>query len=293
MAVSEMVSSDSTLWGNPKTLRRLMLDGEPEPVSVQILGSDPQKMAAAARIHMEHGAHIIDINMGCPAKKVCKVSAGSALLKNETLVGQILEAVTQAVEIPVTLKIRTGWNSENRNGLTIARIAEQAGIQALTVHGRTRACGFSGEAEYDTIREIKQAISIPVIANGDIHTPEKAQQVLEQTGADGLMIGRAARGHPWIFSEINHYLKTGESQAPLPLTQIHAILLEHLDALYGFYGEHQGIRIARKHIAWYSKNLPDSAIFRQHINNSDTVKQQLTLIDEFFACCTRKEGLAA
>ncbi|VAX06127.1 tRNA-dihydrouridine synthase DusB [hydrothermal vent metagenome] len=293
MAVTEMVSSDSTLCGNPKTLRRLRLDGEPEPVSVQILGSDPKKMAQAARINVELGAHIIDINMGCPAKKICKINAGSALLKDEPLVGQILKAVTHAVDVPVTLKIRTGWDADNRNGLSIARIAEQAGIQALAVHGRTRACGFSSEAEYETIRQIKQAISIPVIANGDICTPEKAKQVQEQTSADGLMIGRAAQGRPWIFNEIHHYLQTGEHPAPLHPSQIQAVLLEHLDDLYSFYGAFQGVRIARKHIAWYSKSLPGSANFRHQINNTDTIAQQIALINEFFACSGIKKGIAA
>ena len=293
MAVSEMVSSDSTLWGSPKTLRRLMLEGEPAPVSVQILGSDPKKMAAAARINVDHGAQIIDINMGCPAKKVCRVNAGSALLKDEPLVQQILERVTQAVDVPVTLKIRTGWDTEQRNALTIAQIAEQAGIQALTVHGRTRACGFSGEAEYETIRHIKQEISIPVIANGDICTPAKAKEVLEFTKADGLMIGRAAQGRPWIFNEIAHYLATGEELEPLTPSQIANILQGHLEQLYSFYGHHQGVRIARKHIAWYSKTLPGSATFRKQINNSDSTTQQLTLIGEFFAQRAENGGLAA
>ncbi len=293
MAVSEMVSSDATLWGNKKTLRRLMLEGEPAPVSVQILGSDPKKMAAAARINVEHGAQIIDINMGCPARKVCRVNAGSALLKDEPLVQQILETVTQAVDVPVTLKIRTGWTPQQRNGITIAHIAEQAGIQALTVHGRTRACGFSGEAEFDTIRQIKQEIGIPVIANGDIRTPERAKEVLEQTQADGLMIGRAAQGHPWIFNEIAHYLKTGKRLVPLSPHQIHSILAGHLEQLYSFYGHHQGVRIARKHIAWYSKTLPGGAAFRKQINNSVTTLQQLTLVRDFFAQWAEKGGLAA
>ena len=293
MAVSEMVSSDSTLWGSRKTLRRLALDGEPGPVSVQILGSEPQKMAEAARISVDRGAHIIDINMGCPAKKVCKVAAGSALLKDERLVGQILESVVNATEAPVTLKIRTGWNPENRNGLNIARIAEQAGIQALAVHGRTRACGFSGKVEYDTIRDIKDEIAIPVIANGDIRSPEKAKQVLKYTCADGLMIGRAAQGHPWIFDEISQYLKTGTTPTPLPPDQIKSILLDHLDDLYSFYGETHGVRIARKHIAWYSKTLPGGAIFRKQINKSDTTEQQLTLVGKFFAHRVEKGELAA
>ncbi len=293
MAVSEMVSSDSTLWGNPKTMRRLILEGEPAPITVQILGADPKKMAAAAQVNVDHGAQIIDINMGCPAKKVCRVNAGSALLKDEPLVQQILEAVSQAVDVPVTLKIRTGWDPKQRNGLTIAHIAEQSGIQALTIHGRTRECGFSGEAEFETIRQIKQAVHIPVIANGDICTPEKAKAVLDYTKADGIMIGRAAQGRPWIFNEISHFLKTGENLQPLSPSQISTILLKHLEQLYSFYGEHQGIRIARKHIAWYSKTLPSSAAFRKQINNSRSTTEQLTLIGEFFAQWAETGGIAA
>jgi tRNA-dihydrouridine synthase B len=282
LAISEMISSDSTLWGSHKTLRRLAREGEPGPISIQILGADPQKMAAAARISAERGADIIDINMGCPAKKVLKAAAGSALLQNEPLVARILEAVVRAVEIPVTLKIRTGWDQGQRNGLRIAQIAEQAGIQALAVHGRTRACGFSGEAEYDTIRDIKRAITIPVIANGDIRSPEKAKQVLEFTGADGIMIGRAAQGRPWIFQEIAHFLETGKRAAPFSTQQIHETLLGHLQDLYAFYGEPHGVRIARKHIAWYSKTLPDGAVFRKQINQADTTTEQIAMINAFF-----------
>lgn len=282
LAISEMISSDSTLWGSRKTLRRLAREGEPGPISIQILGSDPLKMAAAARIGVEQGADIIDINMGCPAKKVCKVAAGSALLKDETQVKRILEAVVNAVEIPVTLKIRTGWDMTQRNGINIAHIAEQAGIQALAIHGRTRACGFSGEAEYDTIRDIKNSIQIPVIANGDIRTPEKAKQVLEFTGADGIMVGRAAQGRPWIFQEITQFLETGEKAAPFSIQQIHETLLEHLQDLYTFYGEPHGVRIARKHIAWYSKCLPGGAAFRKQINQADTTTKQIAMINTFF-----------
>jgi tRNA-dihydrouridine synthase B len=293
MAVSEMISSDSALWGSRKTQRRLAWEGEPAPISVQLLGADPNKMADAARYSIDLGADIIDINMGCPAKKVCSAAAGSALLQNETLVGRILESVVKAVEAPVTLKIRTGWDHTQRNGLNIARIAEQAGIQALTVHGRTRACGFSGEAEYDTIREIKNSIRIPVIANGDIDSPEKAKQVLEFTGADGIMIGRAAQGRPWIFQEIEHYLKTGCKPAPRTPAEIKEILLGHLEQIYGFYGETHGVRIARKHIAWYSKSLPGSTIFRKGINQAQDADQQLTLIENFFDRHKNEEGLAA
>lgn len=282
MAVSEMISSDASLRGTRKTVRRLDFNGEPGPIAVQILGADPQTLAEAARINVGHGAQIIDINMGCPAKKVCKVAAGSALLTNPSLVGRILDAVVGAVEVPVTLKIRTGWDPAHRNGLEIARIAEVSGIQALAVHGRTRACGFSGEAEYDTIRAIKQNLTIPVIANGDIDSPEKAQQVLEQTGADAIMIGRAAQGRPWIFGEIAHYLATGEKHSPPHPTWIRDILLEHLENLYTFYGEFQGVRIARKHIAWYSKTQPGGALFRQRINTTDSTEKQKALIADFF-----------
>ncbi|WP_260292145.1 tRNA dihydrouridine synthase DusB [Sedimenticola hydrogenitrophicus] len=282
MAVSEMISSDASLRGTRKTVRRLDFAGEPGPVSVQILGADPRTMAEAARINVDHGAQIIDINMGCPAKKVCRVAAGSALLMDPPLVGRILDAVVRAVEAPVTLKIRTGWDPDNRNGLEIARIAEASGIRALAVHGRTRACGFSGSAEYHTIRAIKQAVTIPVIANGDIESPEKAKKVLELTDADAIMIGRAAQGRPWIFREIDHYLKTGEKHSAPQPAWIRDILLEHLGNLYTFYGEFQGVRIARKHIAWYSKTQPGGALFRQRINTTDSTEKQKALIVEFF-----------
>ncbi|MBL3527864.1 MAG: tRNA dihydrouridine synthase DusB [gamma proteobacterium endosymbiont of Lamellibrachia anaximandri] len=293
LAVSEMVSADSSLWGSHKTLRRLDHEGETGPVSVQILGSDPQTMAEAARANVVNGAQIIDINMGCPAKKVCKASAGSALLQDEALVNDILTATVAAVEVPVTLKIRTGWDRQNRNGVRIAQIAEAAGIQALAVHGRTRACKFSGDAEYDTIRAIKESVTIPVIANGDIRTPEKALIVLEATGADGIMIGRAAQGRPWIFREIDHYLKTGEKLAEPSPSWVKALLLEHLQTLYDFYGEHQGVRIARKHIAWYSKAHRGGAEFRKTINDSESADEQLQLIHGFFDSKTSTGSLAA
>ena len=293
MAVSEMVSSNSILWGNAKTLRRLDFEGEPGPIVVQILGADPQRMAEAARVNLARGAQIIDINMGCPAKKVCRADAGSALLRNEPLVAKILRAVVAAVDAPVTLKIRTGWDPEHRNGLRIARIAEAEGIQALAVHGRTRSCGFSGMAEYDTIGEIKQSVSIPVIANGDIDSPKKALQVLQQTGADGLMIGRAAQGRPWIFREIGHYLATGEEFTDPAPCWVRDLLSEHLENLYRFYGEYQGVRVARKHIAWYSKGQPGGNRFRQRINNTDTSGEQLTLIREFFDQLANPKDLAA
>ncbi len=254
MAVSEMVASNSLLWGSEKTKRRANHEGEPDPRSVQIMGADPQMMAQAARFNVDNGAQIIDINMGCPAKKVCNVAAGSALLQNEKLVGEILDAVVNEVsEVPVTLKIRTGWDRQSRNGITIGKIAESAGIQALAVHGRTRADGYRGEAEYETIAQIKQAISIPVIANGDITTPEKAKQVLDATGADAIMIGRAAQGRPWIFREIGHYLESGKRLPEPTIDEVYAILSDHLENLYSFYGEYTGVRMARKHISWYSK----------------------------------------
>ncbi len=283
MAVSEMVTSNSLLYGSAKTRRRADHAGEVAPVSVQIAGADPAMMAQAARHNVDNGAQIIDINMGCPAKKVCNVMAGSALLQNERLVGRILEAVVRAVpEVPVTLKIRTGWDRAHRNALTVLRIAEAAGIQALAIHGRTRACGYSGEAEYDTIRAVKGAASIPIIANGDITTPQKAKQVLDYTGADAIMIGRAAQGRPWIFREVAHYLATGETLPTPEVTEIHRILLEHLDELYRFYGEVTGVRMARKHIAWYTRGLADSAGFRHAMNRLETVQAQLQAVDDFF-----------
>jgi tRNA-dihydrouridine synthase B len=293
MAVSEMVSSNSLLWGSEKTKRRANHDGETDPRSVQIMGADPLMMARAARYNADNGAQVIDINMGCPAKKVCNVAAGSALLQNEALVGNILDAVVAAVDIPVTLKIRTGWDTDNRNGVTIARIAENAGIQSLAVHGRTRACGYKGEAEFDTIAAIKAAINIPLVANGDITTPEKAKKVLDYTKADAIMIGRAAQGRPWIFREIDHYLKTGE-KLPEPETgEIRDILLEHLHNLYEFYGEYTGVRMARKHISWYSKGQRHGAAFRQAVNKVDTVEKQLQITKSFFEALLVQEELAA
>ena len=282
MAVSEMVSSNSLLWGSEKTKRRANHEGETEPKSVQIMGADPKLMAEAARYNAENGAQIIDINMGCPAKKVCNVAAGSALLQHETLVKQILEAVVGAVNIPVTLKIRTGWDTENRNGVAIARIAQESGIQALAVHGRTRACAYRGEAEYDTIAAIKQAIAIPVIANGDITSPEKAKFVLERTGVDGIMVGRAAQGRPWIFREIEHFLKTGETLPEPSIQEVRDILIGHLHNLYDFYGEHTGVRMARKHISWYSKGQRHGGAFRQAVNRVDSIEEQLKMTEEFF-----------
>jgi len=293
MAVSEMVSSNSLLWGSEKTKRRANHDGETDPRSVQIMGADPQMMAEAARYNADNGAHIIDINMGCPAKKVCNVAAGSALLQNEALVGNILDAVVAAVDIPVTLKIRTGWDTDNRNGVKIARIAESAGIQSLAVHGRTRACGYKGEAEFDTIAAIKAAINIPLVANGDITTPEKAKKVLDYTRADAVMIGRAAQGRPWIFREIDHYLKTGETLPEPEISEVRDILLEHLHNLYAFYGEYTGVRMARKHISWYSKGQRHGAAFRQAVNKVESVERQLQITKSFFEALLVQEELAA
>lgn len=282
MAVSEMVSSNSLLWGSKKTLRRANHDGETEPKSVQIAGSDPKLMAAAARHNVDQGAQIIDINMGCPAKKICNVYAGSALLQNESLVGNILESVVNAVDVPVTLKIRTGWDTENRNALNIARIAKLSGIQLLAIHGRTRACMYKGDAEYETIAAVKAATNLPIIANGDIKSPEKARMVLEATNADGLMIGRAAQGYPWIFREINHYLQTGEKLAAPSVTEVSDTLLAHLENLYEFYGEFTGVRMARKHISWYSKGLRNGGQFRARVNRVESAKEQLSVTREFF-----------
>ncbi len=293
MAVSEMVSSNSTLWGNRKTIRRLDFDGEPGPLSVQIVGSDPRTMAEAARVNVAHGAQIIDINMGCPAKKVCRVAAGSALLRDEPLVARILQAVVSAVEVPVTLKIRTGWDPDHRNALDIARIAQDQGVQALAIHGRTRRCGYSGDAEYATIRRVKREIGIPVIANGDITDPVKARQVLEWTGADALMIGRAARGRPWIFREIQHYLQTGERLPEPEPAWIGELLIAHLRDLYRFYGEYQGVRVARKHIAWYSKTHRGGAEFRKTINATDSAEVQLRLIRRYFTRLNEEREMAA
>ncbi len=293
LAVSEMVTSDSTLWASPKSLRRLDFSGEPGPIAVQLLGSDPESMARAAQANVDSGADIIDINMGCPAKKVCRVAAGAALLQDEKKAQQILDAVVAAVDVPVTLKIRTGWDPEHRNGVSIARIAQESGIQALTVHGRTRACGFSGQAEYYTISEIKQAVSIPVIANGDINTPEIAKKVLATTGVDGIMVGRAARGRPWLFREMEHYLKTGE-ELPNPSPEwIGNLILQHLEQLYAFYGESQGTRIARKHLGWYSRGYAGAAEFRDRINRTGTTQEQQALVKGYYYKITANKELAA
>jgi len=282
LAVSEMVTSNSLLYGSEKTKRRANHEGEVNPISVQIAGADPKMMAEAARHNVDNGAQIIDINMGCPAKKICNVMAGSALLKDEPLVAQILRAVVSAVDVPVTLKIRTGWDKQNRNAIAIAKMAEDIGIQALAMHGRTRACAYMGDAEYDTIAAVKQEIRIPLIANGDITTPEKAKFVLDYTGADAVMIGRAAQGRPWIFREIEHYLTTGTHLLAPTVDEIHTVMLEHLHDLYDFYGDLTGMRMARKHISWYTKGLAGSAQFRHSMNTLQTIELQLQAINDFF-----------
>lgn len=282
LAVSEMVTSDMRLWSSRKTRTRLDHHGEQAPRAVQIAGADPVMLAQAARVNVDNGAEIIDINMGCPAKKVCKVLAGSALLRDEKLVARILDAVVSAVSVPVTLKIRTGWDKYSRNALSIAAIAEQAGIQMLTVHGRTRACGFSGNAEYETVAAVKSRANIPVIANGDIDSPQKAARVLQDTGADGIMIGRAAQGNPWLFREVLHYLQTGTMLSPPDGNETGSVLLDHLDGLYRLYGEYSGVRIARKHLGWYCKNRPGAKAFKAAFNRAETAAVQSELIEQYF-----------
>ena len=282
MVVSEMVTSDVRLWNTRKSSLRLIHQDDAEPRSVQIAGGDPQMLAEAARRNVEMGAQIIDINMGCPAKKVCNKAAGSALLRDEGLVREILQAVVAAVDVPVTLKIRTGWDRQNKNGIIVAKIAEQAGVVALAVHGRTRADLYTGNAEYDTIAAIKQAVSIPVLANGDIDSAEKAKTGLAATGADGLLIGRAAQGRPWIFREIEHYLRSGQKLAAPSLFEVERILLEHMAELHLFYGEVMGVRIARKHVGWYLATLPGAREFRARFNRLESTDAQYTNVREFF-----------
>ncbi len=293
MAISEMVSSNSLLWGSEKTKRRANHEGEVEPRSVQIAGTEPKLMAEAAKHNVDNGAQIIDINMGCPAKKVCNVMAGSALLQYEDKVEAILKSVVNAVDVPVTLKIRTGWDTHNRNGVRIARIAEDCGVQALAIHGRTRACAYKGDAEYDTIAAIKNEINIPVIANGDITTPQKAREVLEYTKADAVMIGRAAQGRPWLLGIIDHYLQHDELLDDPPITTIRDIMLGHLENLYDFYGEYSGVRIARKHISWYSKGQRDGAAFRHAMNRVESADAQLNMARTFFDQLQNNIGQAA
>ena len=293
LAVSEMVIADSKLWHTRKSQTRMNHEGEPEPRSVQIAGGDPEMLANAARLNAEFGAQIIDINMGCPAKKVCNKAAGSALMKDEALVRDILEAVVSAVDIPVTLKMRTGWDREHRNAPLIARMAEDAGIQALAIHGRTRADAYKGEAEYDTIADVKSRVSIPVFANGDINSPEQAQHVLKFTGADGLLIGRGAQGRPWIFREILHFLETGKHLAEPPVDEVEQVLSEHLDALHRFYGETMGVRIARKHVGWYLQSHDEDKQFRKRFNAIDDAMAQKDSIQQYFAGLRNGEVFAA
>ena len=301
-AISEMVTSQRALWSSLKTSRRADHAGEPGPIAVQIAGVDPQEMADAARYNIDRGAQIIDINMGCPAKKVCNKAAGSALLRDEGLVAGILDAVVNAVDVPVTLKIRTGWEPANRNAVRVARIAEQAGVRLLAIHGRTRACGFGGNAEYETIREVKRATRLPVVANGDIATPEDAKRVLDYTGADGVMIGRAAQGAPWIFRDIEHFLATGRRLPPPPVAEVRDVLLAHLAELHEFYGAAAGVRVARKHVGWYVKPLAGSAQFREALNRIESCEEQLAAVERYLdelaqesnnLRCDNKEELAA
>ena len=281
-AVSEMAASDPRLWASEKTSRRINHDGEMAPRAVQIAGADPEMLANCARFNVERGAQIIDINMGCPVKKVCNSWCGSALLQDEKLVQAILEAVVGAVDVPVTLKFRTGWDRQHKNALCIAALAEASGIAMLTLHGRTRADGYAGCAEYETIAAVKASVGIPVVANGDIDTPEKAKAVLAATGADAVMIGRAAQGRPWIFREIDHFLRTG-AYLPAPLvTEVAALMEEHLLAHYAFYGDYLGVRTARKHIGWYVRSLPGGEPFRQAMNLLESCDTQLAAVRQFF-----------
>jgi tRNA-dihydrouridine synthase B len=282
LAVSEMTTSDPRFWKTAKSLNRMDHVGEPDPVSVQIAGTVPAVMAEAARFNVDHGAQLVDINMGCPAKKVCNAWAGSALMREPALVARILEAVVRAVDVPVTLKIRTGWDAHHRNAPEIARIAEAAGIAALAVHGRTRDQQYAGTAEYDTIATIKSMLRIPVIANGDVDSPQKAKQVLEATGCDAVMVGRAAQGRPWIFGQIAHYLTTGELLPEPSPAEVRGILLGHLEHLHAFYGEASGVRIARKHLGWYAKDRPENAAFRAVVNRAQTADDQLHLTRDYF-----------
>jgi tRNA-dihydrouridine synthase B len=281
-AVSEMAASDPRLQASEKTARRINHDGEMEPKAVQIAGADPAILAASAKFNVDRGAQIIDINMGCPVKKVCSSWCGSALLQNEKLVGEILDAVVAAVDVPVTLKFRTGWNRQNKNALAIAKMAQASGIAMLTLHGRTRADGYGGEAEYETIAAVKAAVSIPVVANGDINSPEKAKYVLDVTKADAVMVGRAAQGRPWIFREIEHFLRTGQHLPAPSVAEVRVLMSEHLQAHYAFYGEYMGLRTARKHIGWYVRDLSGGEEFRQRMNLLQSCEEQLASVDAFF-----------
>lgn len=293
LAVSEMVIADNRLWHTRKSRLRLNHEGEPEPRSVQIAGGDPQMLAEAAHLNVARGAQIIDINMGCPAKKVCNKAAGSALMRDEPLVRAILEAVVNAVKVPVTLKMRTGWDPDHRNAPRIAAMAEDIGVAALSVHGRTRACGYGGEAEYDTIAEVKRRVRIPVFANGDLDSPHKARQVLNYTGADGLFVGRAAQGRPWIFREMTHFLRTGAPLPPPGRHEVRSLLLEHVRALHDFYGEVMGVRIARKHVGWYLQSNDQTGAFRKVFNRLSEANAQLDAIHQFFEDPRNLEVFAA
>lgn len=293
MTTSEMTTADINLWHTEKSRRRLDLDLDTEPVVVQIAGAVPAQLAEAARLCQDRGAQIIDINMGCPAKKVCNRLAGSALLQDETLVAWILRAVVSAVTLPVTLKIRTGWDPQNKNGVRIARIAQDCGVRSLAVHGRTRACRFRGEAEYETIAQIKASVKIPVVANGDINTLQKSLEVLRLSGADAVMIGRAAQGRPWFFRELNHYLNTGEIISPLENNEVRDIIHAHLSDLYQFYGEATGVRVARKHLTWYCAGLKNAEIFRSRVVRVDSASEQVRLTQEYFAAQADDVLLAA
>ena len=280
-AVSEMVSADPRLRANDKTARRLDHQGEAAPIAVQLVGADPEVLAEAARYNVDRGAQIIDLNMGCPAKKVCQVACGSALLKDEDLVARIVESVVRAVDVPVTLKYRTGWDRHQRNAVRIAQMAEACGVRMLTLHGRTRACGFTGRAEYDTIAQVKRAVRIPVVANGDVDTPHKARIVFETTGADAIMIGRAAQGRPWIFREIGEFLRSGTIPAAPTVAEARGLLLEHLDEHYEFYGQQLGVRTARKHLIWYTRRLKGGAQFCEHMNRLERCDEQRLALDRF------------
>jgi tRNA-dihydrouridine synthase B len=282
-----MTTADINLWQTAQSRRKLDIDLDAEPIAVQIAGSEPGQMAIAAQACVERGAQIIDINMGCPAKNVCKKLAGSALLQDEKLVAKILEAVVAAVTVPVTLKMRTGWDPEHRNGAQIARIAEQSGIQSLAVHGRTRQCRYKGEAEFETIARIKQEVQIPVFANGDITTLEKSLEVLRVTNADGLMIGRGAQGRPWIFRELLAFHQGDKKNVSLEKNELRDTMLGHLKELHRFYGESVGVRVARKHLTWYSKQLVNAGEFRYQAVRAERAIEQVRLIREYFA---REDG---
>lgn len=293
MTTSEMTTADISLWQTAKSRRRLDLDMDAEPRAVQIAGSHPQQMATAAALCVDRGAQIIDINMGCPAKKVCRKAAGSALLRDPDLVRSILDSVVAAVSVPVTLKIRTGWDKEHRNGPQIAQIAEQAGIQALAVHGRTRACRYTGEAEFDTVAQIKREVSIPVLANGDITTPEKSLEVLRLSSVDGLMIGRGAQGRPWIFRDLDFFHANGAHVAPLNKDKVRDIMLDHLSDLYQFYGDTTGVRVARKHLTWYCAGIKNAEKFRSQVVRVDSASEQIRLTQQFFGRAAEDNILAA